>query len=494
MSTGRDAVPGRVASGPLSRRRVLLALGALPLTTALSGCLLNPVPTTPAPPTPTPTPRPTPTPPVAPVPVALPTATTGVPPTAASRSTPFSASDPRGAGALIYAGKLNGRAGIVAVRAGGGSQLLTEGSYTQLAWAPDGSRFAAVGPLPGEAGNKQVALFAFNGRPLARYPVRGDVDRGLLWSPDSQYLLCIIAPENGPLGTGRRFAPWVFGDDAARELSAPGEGVGFRRWISRSRVLCSVRADGTLADPLAGTTPVALLTIDAVSGETRRVTQGAFLPIGLSPAETTLYALADPALIDLGAPNVHTEATSLVAIDLPTGSRRILASIANLVAAAPADRQYWLSWGSITPNGARIALVLSSAIPSGVPGTAALVSGTFVIVNSAGGSSQLLPDTSLGFWSSWSPDSTKLASFRVGAPNGENELRILDAVRGDTLTYPLDAAYTATLGDLAWSNDSRWLAYRGPRGLEIVATGGTRQSFPVAEDGIAPAWRPGGRA
>src|SRR4051794_32905797 len=171
MSTQRGTAPGKVASGPLSRRRALLALCALPLTAALSGCLLNPVPTTPAPPTPTPTPRPTPTPTVAPVRVALPTATIGGTPTVSTSSTPFSASDPRRAGALIYAGKLAGRAGVVAVRAGGGSQLLTEGIYTQLAWAPDGSRFVAAGPLPGEPVRTQVALFAFNGRPIARFPI-----------------------------------------------------------------------------------------------------------------------------------------------------------------------------------------------------------------------------------------------------------------------------------------------------------------------------------
>jgi hypothetical protein len=339
-----------------------------------------------------------------------------------------------------------------------------------------------------------VALFAFNGRPLARFPFHGAIDRGLLWSPDSQYFLCFVAAAFDQSVGLFLSTPRVVGDDGMAELNLPGTPISTPRWVARNRLLLATLVDGTLADPLAGTTPVAIWSIDAATGDTRQVMRGAFLPIGLSPAETTLYALAGPELIDLGAPNVHTEATSLVAIDLPTNSRRTLVHMADLVQGASAGSQHWLSWGTIAPNGAHIALVLSSGSPSGVPGTAAFVNGTLVIVNTAGGPPQVLPDTNLGFWSSWSPDGTKLALFRVGAANGENELRILDAVHGDTLTYPLDAAYTATLGDLAWSNDSRWVAYRGPRGLEIVATGGTRQSFPVAEDGIAPAWRPGGRA
>src|SRR5690348_3207392 len=121
MSEGPAAAPGKGTSGPVYRRRALLALCAMPLTTALSGCLLTPVPTTPAPPTLTPTPRPTPTPTAPPVRIASPTATIGGTPAISTVSTPLTVSDPRGAGALIYAGKLNGRSGIVALRAGGGS-------------------------------------------------------------------------------------------------------------------------------------------------------------------------------------------------------------------------------------------------------------------------------------------------------------------------------------------------------------------------------------
>lgn len=480
----------------LSRRRILLALCALPLTTYLSGCLLDTTPTTPAPPTTTPTPRPTATPTSQPVRLALPTATRSDTPPPRIVPTTLPVTDPRGAGGLIYAGKFDGRAGVIAVRAGGGgSRLLTEGTYTQLAWSPDGDRIAAVGPLPGEPMTTQVALFTFNGRPLARYSLPGPVDRELLWSPDAQSLLCFAAASAAPLGGAIRFVPWVVSDTGARELRLPGERISSLRWLSRNRLAFAVLADGTTANPLAGRVPIALWTIEATGENARQVTQGAFRPIGFSPDEGTLYALADPELIDLGAPNVHTEATSLVAIDLRAGLRRTLARKATLIASASGDRQYWLAGGSISPNGARIAFSFNSAAPAGVAGTATFASSSLVIVGTAvGGAPLILPDSSLGTYPTWSPDSTKLASFLVATPTGENELRIIETVRGETLAYPLDAAYTATLANLAWSNDSRWLAYHGPRGLEIVATSGTQQTFPVAEDGVAPAWRPGGRA
>lgn len=487
----------------LSRRRLLLALCALPIAPALAGCLIETTPRTPTPPTRTPTPRPTATATAQPVrfvqstPGPPPSPTFAPPPAPAPSATPLSVSDPRGAGGLLYAGRAEGRGGVVALRAGGGApRLLTEGSYERLLWAPDGGRFAAIGAIPGEAQRRQVAIFGFNGRTIARYPFEGASDRELLWSwsPDSQYLH-YLAPLADDRATGAPvYASRVIGDEGAVDLPLPGQPLATPRWIAGNRLLVATLADGTLADPLAGANPVALWSLDAAGQGPRQIARGAFRPIGLSPDETTLYALADPELIDLGPPNARLEPTSLAALNLRTGQRRTLVRKAALVRERPGDRQYWLTGGSLSPDGARIVLALAEATPSGTPGTAAGVGGTALLVNSAGGAAAALPPGSVGLAPSWSPDGTKLASYRLATTPGENLLHILDLPRGEALSYPLDPAYQATLGRLAWSNDSRWLAYNGARGLAIVAAGGQAQTFPVAEEGRAPAWRPGGRA
>ena len=111
----------------------------LALAFALTGCLLETTPRTPAPPTPTPTPRPTPTPTPTPLRIAYPTA----PPSPTPTATPIA--ELRGAGQLLYIGKLEGRQGIVVVEAdGSGRRLLVEREYRALTWSPDGRRFVAV--------------------------------------------------------------------------------------------------------------------------------------------------------------------------------------------------------------------------------------------------------------------------------------------------------------------------------------------------------------
>ena len=43
---------------------------------------------------------------------------------------------------------------------------------------------------------------------------------------------------------------------------------------------------------------------------------------------------------------------------------------------------------------------------------------------------------------------------------------------------------------MAWSPDGRWIAFAGPAGLLIGATRPPARVYPLAPDGLRPAWRP----
>ena len=81
-------------------------------------------------------------------------------------------------GILLYIGSQAGRLGIMAASADGHDKgLIVVGNYSQIAWSPKGDRFAAIGRL--ENLTYQVAIFAPDGRAIARYAFEGSVDRVL---------------------------------------------------------------------------------------------------------------------------------------------------------------------------------------------------------------------------------------------------------------------------------------------------------------------------
>lgn len=502
---------GRRSVRAVTRRRALTLLTLTPLL-ALPACLLETRPRPAPPPTPTATPTRVPT--ATAASIALPTAgrpaPSPTPPVGPSRPAPapaapatpgtrviHAADDPRAAGGLIYAGALDGRPGIVAVRAGGGARrLLTEGRYDQVAWSPDGGRFAAVGPLPDGSGGAQVALFTFNGRPLGRFPFPGRVERDLRWSPDGQLLLCLVGPAIG----GGSYVPWVLGDDGARQLSIPGEYLWPLGWLAGNRLAFTIVLDGRGVSPYGADAWGGLWTIGADGQNGRWQAGGDFLPIGLAPSATALYALGDrQEIAQPGATGTLKISTTLLEIEPASGRRRVVARVADLERAlggdAPGQGPRWFSSAIVSPDRARIALWLRGARPGASPADVAPFASSVALVAAGGALGPIVGEPAGGFLAApaWSPDGTALAYALVSTGTGENTLRVLDAARGGAESYPLDAAYTTALG-FAWSPDSRWVAYRGPAGLAIVAGRGARQTLPLAPDGVAAAWRPeGGR-
>jgi hypothetical protein len=76
------------------------------------------------------------------------------------------------------------------------------------------------------------------------------------------------------------------------------------------------------------------------------------------------------------------------------------------------------------------------------------------------------------------------------ASNGQNELHILSPGAATTLIYAIDTTATVASAVMAWSPDGRWIAFAGPAGLLIGATRPPARVYPLALDGLRPAWRP----
>lgn len=394
---------------------------------------------------------------------------------------------PSAAGSLIYLGRSGDTAGIIAANADGSARrLIAPGLYVALAWSPDGGRFAALG---GD-GYEQIALFAADGRPLARYPVPAGTQCDLRWSPDGNYVVC--SPTYPFLGRER--AAVLIADEAGlREAVVPPVvRTAFLGWPAPGVL-------GLLGLPEEWPYAASeVWLVDLAVGEVRRLIQGDFWPLGWSADRTALLALGGRqprgGLIQPGEP-VFTE---LIAVDLATGQRRVVERAFNLarptVGVNPITRA-WFSYATLSPGGGQLALWIARESPPGSPTVAQAATAPSLVMLILRDSGDLatvtaaLSDATLGVNQSWSPDGLRLAIVRHSGPTGGLTLAITSTSGGGLQPFRMDGRGET---DVVWSADSRWFAYAAPEGLAVAGIGGPDIAL-LDPDGRAPAWRPAPR-
>ncbi|MGN6814071.1 MAG: WD40 repeat domain-containing protein [Thermomicrobiales bacterium] len=487
---------GAPASTGLTRRRLLLG-GALTLPLVLAGYWFTRQPAHPAPPPPTSTviaqlPLP-----AIGTPTVAPTAATPAPATTPARRATVTAMpnfDLQRAGRLLFT--TDNPAGIAAIDADGGNRRrLTLGVYDGLTWAPDGSRFAAVGAALAGSADEQVAIFASDGQPLARYGFAGTISRGLAWSPDSRHVLCRIRPHDVDYQEDQfPYITQLLDDDGVHAVTlAPDPYALLWGWTPAGQLAFLSTADNTYYGLLAVTAPVTVWTTRVDGSDPRMEATGTFRLLDWTPDGQTLYALGDLALVSQPGVLNGRFPHSLIALDRATGTQRTIITVATLAAASDnPSAPHWLDSGLVAPGGRRIALWLSATAGSVMAGTPELSRDTtLVLVDTTGQvlASETLHDSVLPVGLAWSPDGQRLAYFVLPASNDQNELHILAPGAG-ALIYAVDATTTVAGAVATWSPDGRWIAFAGPAGLAIGAAQPPAHTYPLVPGGLRPAWRP----
>lgn len=475
-----------------SRRRFLAQCCAALAAPVLAGCGLwdSPAPQAPVA---TRTPAPTPTVTTKPAPVRIeppPTVTasaiaTATAPRVASTpgATPSAAPPVRASGQLLYAGTLDGRRGIIlADLAANARKLLVPGRYEVLTWSPDGARFAALGVPTPEAPVHQVAIFAADGRPLARYPIAIDLalPRALQWSPSGRQLLYRVSD-----GSGTATSAWLVDDSGQRQLVLDANTFAWG-WLPSGRL--GLYSLTSLTAPPTNATPLTFWSSDPGGGDRREEVTGAFYPVGLSPDGTVFYGLGGLAgTTQPGA--ARAGMLTIVACDLIRNTRRTLVD----ASVAPAGEAGWIGGVSVAPQSGLLAVV-RARIPVAAQQNTVGATSAVEILDAVGQllASDLPWQDAIGNVSlSWSPNGLRLGYHAQGVGGGGSELRVVDLPGGSRATFRVRAA-DPRLGLLAaWSADDHWLAY-----VDVAQTGllladpVTGRTYPLAADGNFPAWRP----
>ena len=500
--------------GGRSGRRFGGVIGLCALILALGGCL----PGLPSGPRATATPRPTPTatPTATPTPlrIAFPTsapqrpgatrtaipavtATATATPTETPRPTPTATPLPppelRDAGELLYLGTLDGRRGIVASAADGRDRrLIAEGVYTEIAWAPDGRRFAASVALGERAVPNRIPdaldLFTADGQRLRRFDfgLLGRVFEPIFWSPDSGRV-AVTAYGEQPGATIDRaiIGGWIL-DEVAAVPVAPGRESWVEGWSPDGQLLLRGSSPGR-PTPTPQNRVETLWLADGTGGNLRVLAEGAHRALGWSPDGATLYALGDIKSVLIVDRNVNEVGwLSVVAIDRVSGTRRIVAVAGAVAGGSIEPPSHWFQEsGSVAPDGGRIA-VWSAPLPleQGTPGPRSASLRVY------------LPDGAL-IWTEGAPERPILPA-PVWSPEGR---RVAYASAGRTLKIvgfgriPPDtrvlSAVDAERGAAQWSPDGRWIAFSRPgQGLIIARSDAYTIDWVLDERGSGPRWRP----
>ena len=451
------------------------SLPAQPLPVALV-----PTPTTPATSTATSAPNP-----VVP-PVGTPTRPVTPAVTPAIAASPAQA-EPRAPGTILYTGFIAGRHGIVSAIADGSDHaLLVEGAYGEVSWRPGGDRFAAVSPLGDELA--QLAIFDQDGRPLARYPFEGTVTN-LLWSPDGSRLACLVFRR----GANPTTEVWLITSwgEPLRITIPEANNLHPLGWTPFGSLYV------TSNDTQGFSSSLWLVNPDGINST--RITGGNFFPLGLADDGETLLAVVVVPTVRSGGGTAQPTINEIVAINLRSDQRRLLAA-ANALGQrvfgdAAGSIAYQFVNGRSTPDGNHLALVVAPQAPTGTPrpsvarDTTALV---FVRLDGTITGTLTLADGDRGGTISWSPNGKFVAFFSLGGATGEYVMRIIDTTGAQRGSYRVNATASQSpyAGHIAvWSPDSQWLVYNAPTGLVVVSAIGD-PPYPLNAQGVYVAWRP----
>lgn len=469
----------------LRRRSFLYGCYGLAAAPLLNACGLfskpvpqQPVPTPPLPPS-TPTVMPTRSAVRVDVPISPPAVATvsGTPGT-----TPTTNPALRGNGQILYRGALGGVGGIIlADLATDKRTLLTVGNYHYPTWAPDGTRFAVIGAPTADLPIQQIAIFATDGRALARYalPISSPVAAVLLWSPNSRALAYQF---NGATLVG--VSAWIVDDDGQNPLTLPPDATIWR-WTPAGRLLYFVQtaSNGVPSEQ----SPVTVWTIDSSGNEPQRVASGPFYPVALSANGATLYAVGG--FRPTPSPGALAGTiTTFLALDTRRGTSRTLLDL-NAVAAGETA---WLTNLSVTERGDYFAITRATIPVAAQQNTVGVVN-ELLVLNTEG--QEVAHDrpwlNAFGdSWIGWSPHGLRVAYYAQGGGSGGSELRLLELNGGGRAAYPIRSIAPRPGLLAAWSADDRWLAYVDATAGLMIAEAGKERAYPFAADGNYPAWRP----
>jgi hypothetical protein len=397
---------------------------------------------------------------------------------------------PRAPGTLLYSGTVNGKRGIAVASADGREvRLVAEGEYERLAWAPGGERFAAIGGLADRT--YQLAIFAADGRALARYPFAGRVDR-LIWSPDGAALVCAVERgQEGLAGQPGGTETWLIdGRGEPRRIELPGQReVAPFAWPAVGQLyLASYDVTGA---------QFAVWLIGADGNRSVRDLGGALFPIGFASdgALVVVEPGADPAAQPRGPGSSGPAA--IAAIGFVSGGPRPIIEAEALAQRAFGPPQgaesATFTAGALAPGGDMLALVVSRRFARGTPRPGGATEASALVFVRLDGTVTGVAPLAAGEWfafADWSPDGALLATYRFGSVTNEYALQIIDregALRG---SYRTAATPSVSGGGHAWSPDSRWLAYDGPGGITIVSAVTFHSPYPLGAQGHHPAWKP----
>lgn len=439
-----------------------------------------------------------------PLDIAYPTAT----PTAAPTATPTVAPTPiaalRGAGQLLYAGRLGGRNGIIASNADGTDRrLLAQGAYNGAAWSPDGQRFVAYAA---NAGASIVDLFTAEGRLLQHLAPPDRVPYGASWSRDSGQVAVVM----GSASRGRGLPEpdtvvWLMDGQGVVELALGKQSFVValptsEGWSATDRLALGVYVDSDGNNQITAVDRLEIWTVDAQGGDQRKLTEGDYRPFGWSRDGTALYALGG---IERGADGQITEVTQVVALDGRTGEERTLTTIDDVArqvqsqAGGPVPDLYLYNLPSLSPAGDRIALWLRSKTERGTLGAAEAL---YLATLDEGGrllSQKRATPGTRPLLTVWSPDGARLAySYQQVNSASPGGIRIVagEAAAGSPEPIALDVAdITMESGySVRWSSDGRWLAFARAGTIEIVSADAPARSWVLGAGTGLPNWRPMG--
>ena len=393
---------------------------------------------------------------------------------AASPAVPIAAG-----GTLFYLGTIDGRSGVATGNAdGSGQRLVAPGLFISMAVSPNGTRIAVVSPIVGGGGAHQLAILDADGRALARYPFGRGTHGALDWSPSGRYLLTALP-------VGEHSPQWeirVFGDDGALLITPPAPSITFPYgWVPGDRIAFLTNTDPDRPNEYT------LWTSNAAGGDVQAAYEGSFIPIGWRWDGRLIYALASDRP---GDPNAILN--RLIAIELPWGSVRFLASAENLAASAlgvpNAPRAYGFDFAVPSPDGTQFALGIAQNMGVGTPrprSTAVI----FMRIDSQITGVAPLPPGDMRGPSDWSPDGSHFALVVSGEREGDGLLLALDTTGNRRAAFFVERAYLGNFPSVAWSRDGQQLAYTDARGLSIATPGAGGEAL-LIPGGDRPAWRP----